>query len=70
MMPILSVRDLTIRFGNRTVILHLNFAVDPGENLAIIGPNGAGKTVLLRVLLNLLPYESVIQWAPDAKLAS
>jgi zinc transport system ATP-binding protein len=68
MTPILSVRDLTIRFGNRTVIQHLNFTVDPGDNLAIIGPNGAGKTVLLRALLNLLPYEGVIQWAPDAKL--
>jgi zinc transport system ATP-binding protein len=68
MTPILSVHDLTIRFGNRTVIGHLNFAVDPGDNLAIIGPNGAGKTVLLHALLNLLPYEGVIQWSPDAKL--
>ena len=68
MTPILSVRDLTIHFGNRTVIQHLNFTVDPGDNLAIIGPNGAGKTVLLRALLNLLPYEGVIQWAPDTKL--
>ena len=68
MTPILSVRDLTIRFGNRTVIRHLTFEVNPGDNVAIIGPNGAGKTVLLRALLNLLPYEGVIQWAPDAKL--
>lgn len=68
MTPILSVRDLKIRFGNRTVIHHLNFEVNPGDNLAIIGPNGAGKSVLLRALLNLLPYEGVIQWAPDARL--
>ena len=68
MTPILSVRDLTIRFGNRPVIHHLNFEVNPDDNLAIIGPNGAGKSVLLRALLNLLPYEGVIQWAPDAKL--
>jgi zinc transport system ATP-binding protein len=68
MAPILSVRDLTIRFGNRTVIHRLNFEVDPGDNLAIIGPNGAGKTVLLRALLDLLPYEGVIEWASDAKL--
>jgi len=68
MTPILSVRDLTIKFGSRTVIQHLNFEVDAGENLAIIGPNGAGKTVLLRALQNLSPYEGVIQWAPDARL--
>jgi zinc transport system ATP-binding protein len=68
MTPILSVRDLTIMFGNRTVIQHLNFTVDPSDNLAIIGPNGTGKTVLLHALLKLLPYEGVIQWSPDAKL--
>jgi len=68
MTPILSVRDLTIKFGNRTIIQHLNFTVDPGDNLAIIGPNGAGKTVLLRALLNLLLYEGVIQWSRDARL--
>ena len=68
MTPILSVRDLTIGFGNHTVIQQLNFTVDPGDNLAIIGPNGAGKTVLLRALLNLLPHEGFIEWAPDAKL--
>ena len=68
MTPILSVRDLTIRFGNRTVIDHLNFEIYPDDNLAIVGPNGAGKTVLLRALLNLLPYEGVIEWNPDTKL--
>jgi zinc transport system ATP-binding protein len=68
MTPILSVRDLTIRFGNRVILEHLNFTVAPGENLAIIGPNGAGKTVLLHALLNLLPYEGTVEWAPGAKL--
>lgn len=68
MTPILSVRNLTIRFGNRTVIQNLNFTVDRGETIAIIGPNGSGKTVLLRALLDLLPVEGVIQWQPDAKL--
>jgi len=66
--PILSVRDLEIKFGSRTAIRDLSFTVDPGDSLAIIGPNGAGKTALLRALLNLLPYEGAIEWAPDAKL--
>jgi zinc transport system ATP-binding protein len=68
MAPILSVRDLTVRFGERTIIQNLSFAVERGENVAIIGPNGAGKTVLLRALLHLLPYEGAIEWAPEAKL--
>lgn len=68
MAPILSVRDLTVEFDNRTVVHRLNFEIYPGDNVAIIGPNGAGKTVLLRALLNLVPYDGVIEWAPDAKL--
>ena len=34
----------------------------------ILGPNGAGKTVLLKVLLNLLPYSGVITWAPHIRI--
>jgi len=68
MTPILSVRDLTVTLGDRAVINRLNFKVDRGDNLVIIGPNGAGKTVLLRALLDLLPYQGVIQWAPGVKL--
>ena len=68
MAAMLSVRGLTVRFGSRTIIQDLTFSVQRGENLAIIGPNGAGKSVLLRALLNLVPYEGVIEWAADAKL--
>jgi len=65
---ILSVRDLGVRFGKRSVLHNLSFDVDAGDNLAIIGPNGAGKTVLLKALLNLLPYEGEIRWSPSARL--
>jgi len=65
---VLSVQKLSVGFGDRTVIHDLSFEVARGENLAIIGPNGAGKTVLLRALLNLLPYEGAIQWAAGTRL--
>jgi zinc transport system ATP-binding protein len=68
MAPMLSVRGLTVKFGARTIIQNLSFSVQRGENLAIIGPNGAGKSVLLRALLNLVPYEGAIEWAEGAKL--
>jgi zinc transport system ATP-binding protein len=65
---VLTVRKLNISFGGRTVLHNLSFQVTRGENLAIIGPNGAGKTVLLRALLNQVPYEGEIRWASDVRL--
>lgn len=65
---ILSVRALGVKFGARRVLGNLSFEVEAGDNLAIIGPNGAGKTVLLKALLNLLPYAGEICWALNVRL--
>lgn len=66
--PILSVTALKIAFGDRVVIQDLSFETHAGDCLAVIGPNGSGKTVLLKALLNLIPYEGEIRWSPEARL--
>ena len=48
--PLLSVRDITVRFSGLTALSEVSFDVLPGELFAIIGPNGAGKTSLFNVL--------------------
>lgn len=49
-----STRDLTVRFGRRTVALSgIGLAVPTGSVFALIGPNGAGKTTLIKTLLNM-----------------
>ena len=68
MNTILSVRNLTVGLGGRTVIKDLSFELHAGDALAIIGPNGAGKTVLLRALLRMLPYEGHIEWTEAARI--
>lgn len=68
MTPVLAVRNLAVSFGRRPLIHSLSFEVHRGDALAIIGPNGAGKTVLLRALLNLVPYSGTIVWAPGTRL--
>jgi zinc transport system ATP-binding protein len=65
---LLSVKNLTISFASREVIRDLDFEVDQGDCIAVIGPNGAGKTVLLRALLNLIPYRGEILWSPEARV--
>ncbi len=46
MSAVLSVRDLTMRFGGLVAIDGVSFDVAPGAVTALIGPNGAGKTTL------------------------
>jgi polar amino acid transport system ATP-binding protein len=50
---LLAMRDVTMRFGTRTVVDSLHLAVKPREKLAIIGPSGSGKTTILRLAMGL-----------------
>jgi zinc transport system ATP-binding protein len=65
---LLTVQNLRVNFGKRTVIEDLSFEVRERDCVAVIGPNGAGKTVLLRALLGLIPYKGEIHWSPTARL--
>ena len=44
--PLLTVSDLSMRFGGLLAVDQIAFAVQPDEVFAIIGPNGAGKTTV------------------------
>ena len=65
---ILSVSNLSVTFQKQAILSNINFAIKKGVTLAIIGPNGAGKSVLLRALLNLVPYSGEIKWGEKVKI--
>jgi len=64
----LEVSGLTVRFGQRTVLENLAFAVAAGRTLAVIGPNGSGKTVLFKALIGALPHDGTVDWAPGTRI--
>src|SRR5512140_1873649 len=51
----ISVSQLTKRYGRHTAVDNLTFEVGKGEVLGFLGPNGAGKTTTMRMLTGYLP---------------
>jgi phospholipid/cholesterol/gamma-HCH transport system ATP-binding protein len=53
--PIIRVRDLTVGFGEKIILDHLDLDVMRGEILGFVGGSGTGKSVLTRTILGLVP---------------
>jgi ATP-binding cassette subfamily F protein uup len=53
-----ELKQVTKRFGERTVVRDLDLVVMRGDRLGLVGPNGAGKTTLLKLILGTLPPDS------------
>lgn len=53
-LPVIEVKALTKRFGDKTVVDHFDMAVPRGAIYGFLGPNGSGKTTTIRMMCGLL----------------
>lgn len=53
-MPLLSLENVTQRFGQLAAVNDLSFEVEEGEVFGIAGPNGAGKTTVFNLISGFL----------------
>ncbi len=54
-MTLLSIQDLSVQFGDATVVDKISFDIRAGEKFALVGESGSGKTVSALSLMRLLP---------------
>ncbi len=54
-MSLVEVHDLSIRFGDKSVVENVSFYLDRGETLALVGESGSGKSLTALSLLQLQP---------------
>jgi ABC-2 type transport system ATP-binding protein len=59
--PLISVKNLSKRYGATRAVDDVSFDVSAGEIIGLIGPNGAGKSTLLKSLLGLIHYDGSIE---------
>ena len=55
---VIRVRGLSVGFGEKLVLDHLDLDVYRGEVLGFVGGSGSGKSVLMRTIIGLLPKRS------------
>lgn len=69
MTNIITVKKLIKRYGEKTTVNGVSFAVKEGEVFGILGPNGAGKTTTLEMIEALRPIDggSVVLDGIDVK---
>ncbi len=57
----LTVSNLTVRYGEKTAVDSISFEVKKGEVFGLLGPNGAGKSSTLKAIVGLIPHEGEIK---------
>ncbi|MXP41177.1 ATP-binding cassette domain-containing protein [Altererythrobacter soli] len=65
----ITISNITVRLGGRTIIDKASAAIPPGGRVGLIGRNGAGKSTLMKVLIGQLdPDEGAIEMPRRTKL--
>ena len=65
-----EIRNLTISFEDKKIIDNLTYSFPSNKTTIIAGASGVGKTSLINAIMNLIPYEGTIEYAPGTRFSA
>lgn len=66
----ITVNDLAVEFGGRTLFSEVNFAINETDKIALMGKNGAGKSTMMKIIAGInKPSRGSISAPKDAVIA-
>src|SRR6476620_5156611 len=70
MPPLVTIRDLSIRYRGPALLDGIDCQIEPGQRIGLLGRNGAGKTTLMRILCGETePDHGTVTFAPGTRVA-
>jgi len=55
--PAISIRNLTVSYGRKPVLVDVSLDIPKGSVVGILGPNGAGKSTLIKSVMGFVPRD-------------
>ena len=57
-MTLVECKDVSKSYGNKQVLDHVTFTIEPGKIIGLLGPNGSGKSTIIKMINQLLTPDS------------
>ena len=64
-MPLLTLKDVSLAYGNLSLLEKVNFNISSGERICLVGRNGTGKSTLFRVISDIIHPDEGEIWRKD-----
>lgn len=56
--PIIELKDVSVAYGDNSILEHISFVIEKGDYVGVVGPNGGGKSTLLKIIVGLQTPQS------------